>query len=51
MEKFSWKYFKAFSDSATFPRGSKNQIVFRKVQLFWEGHKNLHHPPYGFDVY
>ena len=22
-----------------------------KVQLFWEGHKNSHHPPYGFDVY
>ena len=22
-----------------------------KVQLFWEGHKNLHHPSYGFDAY
>ena len=22
-----------------------------KVQLFWEGHKDLRHPPYGFDVY
>ena len=22
-----------------------------KVQLFLEGHKNLHHPPYGFDIY
>ena len=22
-----------------------------KVQLFWEDHKNVHHPPYGFDVY
>ena len=22
-----------------------------KVQLFWEGHKNLRHPPYGFDIY
>ena len=21
-----------------------------KVQLFREGHKNLHHPPYGFDI-
>ena len=24
---------------------------FNKVQVFWEGHKNLRHPPYGFDVY
>ena len=22
-----------------------------KVQLFWEGHKNLRHPPYDFDIY
>ena len=22
-----------------------------KVQLFWEGCKNLRHPPYGFDIY
>ena len=22
-----------------------------KVQLFWEGHKNLRNRPYGFDVY
>ena len=22
-----------------------------KVQLFWEGHKNLRYPPYGFDIY
>ena len=22
-----------------------------KVQLFWEGHKNLLLPPYGFDIY
>ena len=22
-----------------------------KVQLFWEGHKNLRHPPYRFDIY
>ena len=22
-----------------------------KVQLFWEGHKNLHIRPYGFDIY
>ena len=22
-----------------------------KVQLFWEGHKNLCHRPYGFDIY
>ena len=22
-----------------------------KVQLFWEGHKNLCHPSYGFDKY
>ena len=22
-----------------------------KVQLFWEGHKNLRNPPHGFDIY
>ena len=22
-----------------------------KVQLFWKGHKNLHHFPHGFDIY
>ena len=22
-----------------------------KVQLFWEGHKNLRNLPYGFDIY
>ena len=22
-----------------------------KVQLFWEGHKNLHNLPHGFDIY
>ena len=22
-----------------------------KVQLFWEGRKNLRHPPYGFEIY
>jgi hypothetical protein len=22
-----------------------------KVQLFWEGHKNVHNRPYGFDIY
>ena len=22
-----------------------------KVQLFWEGHKNLHNLPYAFDIY
>ena len=22
-----------------------------KVQLFWEGHKNVRNRPYGFDVY
>ena len=26
-------------------------VLACKVQLFWEGHKNLHHPPYGFDIY
>ena len=26
-------------------------VCFYKVQLFWEGHKNLHNLPYGFDVY
>ena len=24
---------------------------FNKVQLFWEGHKNLRNPPYGFDIF
>ena len=22
-----------------------------KVQLFWEGHKNAHNRPYGFEIY
>ena len=22
-----------------------------KVQLFWEGHKNVRNPPYGFEIY
>ena len=22
-----------------------------KVQLFWEGHKNLHNLPHGFEIY
>ena len=22
-----------------------------KVQLFWEGHKNLHNLPFGFEIY
>ena len=25
-----------------------NQV---KVQLLWKCHKNLRHPPYGFDIY
>ena len=32
----------------------KNYLGFQpcnKVQLFWEGHKNLRNPPHGFDVY
>ena len=24
---------------------------YHKVQLFWEGHKNLRNLPHGFDVY
>ena len=28
-----------------------DNIHIGKVQLFWEGYKNLRHPPYGFDVY
>ena len=27
------------------------QFVVDKVQLFWEGHKNVHNLPLGFDVY
>ena len=26
-------------------------FCYSKFQLFWEGHKNLRHHPYGFDVY
>ena len=32
----------------------KGTFVFSglvNVQLFWEGHKNLRNPAYGFDVY
>ena len=25
--------------------------LFFKVQLIWEGHKNLRNLPYGFDIY
>jgi hypothetical protein len=28
-----------------------NKVGLSKVQLFWEGHKNLHNLPHGFDVY
>ena len=27
-----------------------DQILF-KVQLFWEGHKNVRNRPYGFEIY
>jgi hypothetical protein len=30
---------------------NKIKITFDKVQLFQEGHKNLRHLLYGFDVY
>ena len=26
-------------------------VISNKVQLFWEGHKNLCNLPHGFDVY
>ena len=26
-------------------------IYVSKVQLFWEGHKNLRNRPYGFEIY
>ena len=25
--------------------------AFIKVQLFWEGHKNVRNHPYGFEIY
>ena len=28
-----------------------HQCTYRKVQLFWEGHKNLLNRPYGFEIY
>ena len=31
--------------------GSVKLIHAFKVQLFWEGHKNLRKLPYGFDIY
>ena len=33
-------------------KDEKVQLTFlHKVQLFWEGHKNLHNLPHDFDVY
>ena len=26
-------------------------IISGKVQLFWEGHKNVRNRPYGFEIY
>ena len=26
-------------------------LVFIKLQLFWEGHKNVRNRPYGFEIY
>ena len=32
--------------------GKSNQLSFLyKVQLFWEGYKNLRNLPHGFDIY
>ena len=30
---------------------SKIAEMFSKVKLFWEGHKNLHNIPHGFEIY
>ena len=46
---YKWKELKPKKLSQT---DNKEMKPFRiKVQLFWEGHKNLGHPPYGFDIY
>ena len=29
----------------------KSRFIIVKGQLFWEDHKNLHNPPYGFEIY
>ena len=28
-----------------------SSFIVVKIQLFWERHKNLPHPPYGLDIY
>ena len=33
------------------PNQPKSQIMFHKVQLFWEGFKNLRNLSHGFDIY
>ena len=30
---------------------TETSFSLTKVQLFWEGHKQLHNLPYGFDIY
>ena len=30
---------------------SRNLWKYCKVHIFWEGHKNLRDPPYGFNIY
>ena len=31
--------------------GGRESGLFDKVQLFWEGHKNVCNRPYGFEIY
>ena len=54
---FVYRIHQCISDNS-FTNCLPNQIILtfwktasNKVQLFWEGHKNLRDRPYGFDVY
>ena len=40
-----WKFFKKMKIVGTFFN------LPAKVQFFWEGHKNLHNLPHGFEIY
>ena len=48
---FGWKFiFWLFYKSCSW-MSYKMQLQLSKVKLFWEGHKNLHILPQGFDIY
>ena len=39
------------SDAYVVPCPTQTKIFDGKVQLFWEGHKNVHNCPNGFEIY